>query len=308
VPPQALVRFSVEPIFTQMILPGPAGVADLSFQVQGQLDDSGQGSPAAGPGATWSLKGTYTLEVHVHEKWSPPGPAEASGPAANAGGSLTATYTIDGQIDSVLTVSQAGDQAQTIIHRDHEHLTETGSVTGTIYAPVPFKGQEIDFVSQAASTAQDSGTVVRKLPGRTKFGSITLERGVIHDQSFESWRQTLRSQGPWGSTAVRAIDAAFATTDRLDEALLLASRGQPAQPISIAAFFTAAGTLGDNVFPPEPLMPAEAPFLLLRGTSRWQGQLTETIAHPSVPRTPPEQITETTQAQGRFASASELEG
>jgi streptogramin lyase len=307
VPPQALVRFSAEPIFTQMITGGPTGASDLSFPVQGQFSDSGQSKPAAGPSAMWSLAASYNLEVHVHLTWQPPEPisplpgsAETSGPVVFAPGSLTADYTIDGQVHSILTVSQTGDQPQTIIHTDHEDLTENVLITGTILPPVPWKGQEIDFVSQATSIAEDSGTVVRKLPGLKKPESITLERGVIDDQAFENWRQTLEPWGPWGSTAVRAITAAFSTTDQLDETLLLVSKRHPPEPIHIAAVLTAGGSVSEYLFPPQPIMPAEAPFGLT-GASEWQGQLTETISHPSAPVHPPQPITETTQAQGDFA-------
>lgn len=46
--------------------------------------------------------------------------------------------------------------------------------------------------------AGDSGTV-RKLPGRTKYEPITMERGVTHDPLFHDWANTVNN--PAGDAA-----------------------------------------------------------------------------------------------------------
>ncbi len=47
-------------------------------------------------------------------------------------------------------------------------------------------------------------SVVRKLPGRTKFEPVTLERGVTHDRTFLDWAQQVNH--PLGDAATSPLN------------------------------------------------------------------------------------------------------
>jgi phage tail-like protein len=46
-------------------------------------------------------------------------------------------------------------------------------------------------------------SIVRKLPGRTKFEAITLEAGLTHDTTFEEWANLVNS--PLGDAAASLV-------------------------------------------------------------------------------------------------------
>jgi hypothetical protein len=299
-PPGAIVQFDAQPVFSKLIPPGPPTFTDVSFQLNGQFSESGQQIPPgpttmqAGPTQSWSLTAVYSLEVHVQETLVPPGPPIApAGPTAIPPGppiipgTLDITYSVEGSVDSVLTVTQmagTGTPAAPAAPQDvtigRELLFRHGAITGTIAPADATGGQQITFIANAETTHETSGQT-RKLIGRTKYPNITLERGIARVQSLWNWDETLKSSP--ASDAVAAIDASFSGTDQLDQALLILAPLHPPNPCFIAAALSGTGSLHENLQPPGPPIAPGLPGFVLNGSFQDQGDLNETITLLSAP-------------------------
>jgi phage tail-like protein len=52
---------------------------------------------------------------------------------------------------------------------------------------VQWDGRTVAGVNKVRGLNRATESTGRKLPGRTRYEAITLERGVTHDQEFEKW-------------------------------------------------------------------------------------------------------------------------
>ncbi len=86
------------------------------------------------------------------------------------------------------------------------------STAGTAQRPDPYKnfrfrvewnGRTVAGFSKMSSletakqtTAQEGRNTASKVPGRTKYDAITLERGVTHDSEFQQWADSAKTAPP----------------------------------------------------------------------------------------------------------------
>jgi hypothetical protein len=285
-PPGAVIEFDAQPLFAHVVPPGPTQVTDTTFHVEGALHESGQVEQPPGPGR-WSLDAEYNLTVRVHETIVPPGPPIAPTGVGGSPGSVILTYAVTGVVNSILTVTPGGDNSQTVLHSDQENLTTTGSIAGTLSFPDPSKGQQMDLTGQALTNITNTGTV-HKLPGRPRFGTITLERGVVRDQSLYNWQQNLQSNG-----AVSTIELFAFLTDQLEQRVQLIPGDAPPSTFTIAAEVHGTGSLAETLVPPGPS------GLLLTGAIQSEGRLDETVT-TATPGGASQTSSEQVEAQGDF--------
>ena len=277
-PLTALVRFDAQPVFAQLIRPGPTSDADQSFHVQGSFSESGQIRPAfppvpihpPQPTASWSLNGAYRLEVIANETLGPP--AAAGGP-----GTLQVTYRIQGTFDSVLRVvpePAAAGTAATWVTAYHASLDGHGQVSGTVSAADPTAGQQIVFTSQADTSYRTQGQVERKLPGEHPFETIALVRGTTDDQALWNWRESLTPPEPTIST-VSTVAASYSGADHLNQDLNWWPQNGEARSSHFAADLRADASVNESVAASGTAGPAG---LVLVGNSQLRGRLGVLVA------------------------------
>lgn len=66
---------------------------------------------------------------------------------------------------------------------------EVGTVTG-YFSECSGLGSETEVVENKLMAANNQ-TIVRKIPGRLKWGDITLKRGITANMDFWDWRKTV---------------------------------------------------------------------------------------------------------------------
>jgi hypothetical protein len=314
-PPGALVRFDTQPVLTDLVPPGPATVTDVPIHLWGQFSESGQTGPAPetgtneqlpGPVAQWSLEVTYDLEGRARETLAPPGPQTIGpSPQQTTSGSLDFRYALWGRIETVFTVTDdsGGVQVTLSTGTTGADLPMTkGHITGAIEPAGADGAQVIDFSSHTTTSVPSDGYTLRKLPGRTKYEPLNLERGVVRDVSLSGWHQTLVSGTATKSSAVTAIDAGFSGTDQIDEDVALIPIDPATVPpgtfqYHIAGTVHAAGSVNETLTPPDP-----QGQVFVSGSTRSQDTTIGTIT-PSDPSVSPPQtqpLNEESEGTGSF--------
>jgi hypothetical protein len=276
-PATALVRFDTQPVFSQLIGPGPARETDLTFHVQGYFSESGQIRPAYPPEPvlppepllTWSLNGSYSLEVITHKTLVPP--ADTGGP-----GTIQMTYSIQGTFNSVLRVvpqPAAAGVGATWVTIYHASLDGHGQISGTVSATDATAGQAIVFSSQADTSYQSQGQVERRLPGHSTFESIALVRGMTQDQALWNWRESLQPSEPVIPT-VSTIAASYSGADHLNQDLVWWPEHGEARSSHTAADLSADASVSETLAASGTGSPSAGPAgLLLVGDTQLQGHL-----------------------------------
>jgi hypothetical protein len=239
-PPGDVVQFDAQPIFSNLLPPGPSQFTDMSFQLNGQFSDNGQQVSSGPTGVSpnplpWSLAGVYSLKVHIHETLVPPGPTVIPG-------FFDVTYTVEGSVDSVLTVDQteAGAAPQEIVTISRERLVSHGEILGTISPADSAGGQQIAFIVHSVATYENNDRSHVSITGQRQHEPVTLVRGITHDESFSNWVESLQSSP--GSDVVAAIDANFSVTDHLNEALLIRAPLHPPNPCIFDTVLSGTGS------------------------------------------------------------------
>jgi hypothetical protein len=115
--------------------------------------------------------------------------------------------------------------------------------------------------------------------GRRIYEPVTFVRGVVSDQAFWNWVETINA-GP-ATTAVTSVAATTSLTDNLNEALLVLTPDHPPQPCFIDAVLSATGNVQEGVALSGPAsFPPGTEDLQLNGAVQSQGQLDRTVTLP----------------------------